>query len=298
MTRAPPAPFILGTVQLGLDYGLANRAGQPEGDAAWGLLDAASAAGVATFDTAHAYGSSEVVIGEWLRARQATTSVITKVPPVRGAGLACAVDTFGESLQRLGLTSVAGLLLHRSVDWATDGLPAWAGQLRESGRIAGFGVSVYDPVEIPDDPRIDMVQLPLNAFSPQIVQSTAIDRLRNRGARIYVRSVFAQGLLLLPASEVTDGAAALKPHLAHFHAIAAEDRTSAAALAIAAVRHLLPEAQLVLGAETADQVTQLAAAATMEVSASAVDEVLKLGRAIEPGLFDPRRWTRQTEARR
>lgn len=293
MRSTASAPFVLGTVQLGLDYGIANRVGQPSRNGAFRLLDTAAAAGVRTLDTAHAYGSSEQIIGDWLRMRSdVSVNVITKVPPLQGAGLARAEVAFEQSLERLGLRTLDGLMLHRVGDWTADGIPQWAERLHATGRIGGFGVSVYEPDEIPDDPRIEMVQLPVNAFTPQIATSRSLDRLRERGARIYVRSVFAQGLLLMQTSDLPESAADLRPYLERFHAIAASAAISPAALAMAAAHALVQEAEIVLGAETEQQVKELASGATLAVPAGAVDEVLRLGRRVPAGLCDPRRWTR------
>ena len=61
--------FTLGTVQLGLDYGMANAVGKPSEEQAFGILDAAFEAGVNSLDTAVAYGTSEEVIGHYLKAK-------------------------------------------------------------------------------------------------------------------------------------------------------------------------------------------------------------------------------------
>ena len=54
---------MLGTVQLGLPYGVGNRTGQPSQQEAVRIIAAACEAGVNCFDTAAAYGTSEQVLG-------------------------------------------------------------------------------------------------------------------------------------------------------------------------------------------------------------------------------------------
>ena len=44
--------FVLGTVQLGMKYGLFNNHGQPNKEESFDILDTALAFGVNTFDTA------------------------------------------------------------------------------------------------------------------------------------------------------------------------------------------------------------------------------------------------------
>ena len=60
--------FMLGTVQLGLNYGMANTTGKPSEEKAREILNAAYESGVTVLDTAAAYGTSEEVVGNYLKA--------------------------------------------------------------------------------------------------------------------------------------------------------------------------------------------------------------------------------------
>ena len=66
--RDRAAKLGLGTVQLGLAYGVSNSGGQVSPQEALRLLTAASDAGIGAIDTAQAYGTSESVIGQWIAA--------------------------------------------------------------------------------------------------------------------------------------------------------------------------------------------------------------------------------------
>ena len=55
--------FSLGTVQLGMDYGLGDYTAKPSQEYAFELLDRALEQGVNTLDTANNYGDSEKEIG-------------------------------------------------------------------------------------------------------------------------------------------------------------------------------------------------------------------------------------------
>ena len=59
--------LMLGTVQFGMPYGVANRTGQPSYPDVVAILAAAVEGGVNCFDTAAAYGTSEDVLGRALR---------------------------------------------------------------------------------------------------------------------------------------------------------------------------------------------------------------------------------------
>ena len=66
--------LTLGTVQLGLPYGIANRAGQPEYGEIRAIVAAAVEGGVNCFDTAAAYGTSEAVLGRRVVCRMCSSS--------------------------------------------------------------------------------------------------------------------------------------------------------------------------------------------------------------------------------
>ena len=63
--------FALGTVQLGMQYGLGEDSAKPSEEKSFAMLDAAMALGINTLDTANNYGDSEAVIGRWMAKRKA-----------------------------------------------------------------------------------------------------------------------------------------------------------------------------------------------------------------------------------
>ena len=62
--------FQLGTVQLGMKYGLGADCEKPSEETAFKMLDRAMELGVNNLDTANNYGDSQKVIGHWLAARR------------------------------------------------------------------------------------------------------------------------------------------------------------------------------------------------------------------------------------
>lgn len=59
--------MILGTVQLGIDYGINNELGKPSAKDTYEILDYAFKNGVKYLDTASAYGNSEEIIGRYIK---------------------------------------------------------------------------------------------------------------------------------------------------------------------------------------------------------------------------------------
>ena len=57
--------IILGTVQLGVKYGINNNDGKPSKEMAFSILDYAWKNGVEILDTADVYGDAQAIIGEY-----------------------------------------------------------------------------------------------------------------------------------------------------------------------------------------------------------------------------------------
>ena len=55
--------IILGTAQLGLNYGITNENGKPRFDTSLDIIKTALDNNITDFDTARAYGNSEEIIG-------------------------------------------------------------------------------------------------------------------------------------------------------------------------------------------------------------------------------------------
>jgi aryl-alcohol dehydrogenase-like predicted oxidoreductase len=99
------------------------------------------------------------------------------------------------------------LLLHRSTDLIGERGASLVRALereRGDGRVEKIGVSIYDPSELDAIGPIlapDMVQAPFSVLDRRLETSGWLTRLHSRGVEIHVRSIFLQGLLLLPPAD-------------------------------------------------------------------------------------------------
>lgn len=197
--------LALGTVQFGLNYGIANTTGRPDSATVSLLLQRALGAGMDTLDTAIAYGDSEAVLGaSGIRSWR----VVSKLPAVpdgcSDVGQWVRQETLG-SLKRLGVDRLYGLLLHRPTQLLeSKGAVLYAAlrSLQTEGLVAKVGVSVYGPDELAPllyRHHFDLVQAPLNILDRRLVESGWAQRLRDADVELHTRSAFLQGLLLMPA---------------------------------------------------------------------------------------------------
>ncbi len=196
--------IALGTVQFGLPYGIANLQGQVTRSEAGKILQLAHKSGIAMLDTAIGYGESEKCLGE-LGVQD--FKIITKLPIVP-EGCVNVKNWVKEQLlascSRLNVKSIYGLLLHCSSQAAgLDGkiLMRVLHDLKNDGLVQKLGVSIYDPSELDTivvESFPDIVQAPLNLVDHRLDSTGWLTRLNNEGTEIHVRSVFLQGLLLMP----------------------------------------------------------------------------------------------------
>ena len=200
--------IALGTVQFGLPYGIANQDGQVSRSVVKTMMELAKESGVDTLDTAIAYGESETCLGE---VGTQGFKLVTKLSAIPD-GCADVSDWIKKqvraSLARLGVSSVYGLLLHRSAQLlGKDGkiLYQTLQKLKESGQVQKIGISIYSPSELEElTPyyHFDLVQAPFNLFDRRLSLSGWLQRLKDKDVEVHVRSAFLQGLLLMPKENI------------------------------------------------------------------------------------------------
>ncbi len=200
--------LALGTAQFGFPYGIANRGGQVTRADVAKILSAAHASGVDTIDTAIAYGESEACLGE---VGVDGFKVVTKLPPIPDDVPDVAVwiiEHFRSSLVRLRQTNLYGLLLHRSQQLSGKRgkqIAMALEQIKSAGFVQKVGVSIYAPEEleiVTASCAIDLVQAPLNLIDRRLVESGWLQRLVDNDVEVHARSVFLQGLLMIPTGQI------------------------------------------------------------------------------------------------
>ena len=195
--------LALGTVQFGLDYGVANTSGRIASEEAKSILQLASASGMDTLDTAIAYGDSEAVLGQLGVQSWKVVSKLPAVPEGCADVLLWVKQQTQGSLTRLGVAQLHGVLLHRPGQLLEKMGPALfeaLQALKTDGLVCNIGVSVYGPAELDalfEKYRFDLIQAPFNILDRGLVESGWAARLKAAGVEVHTRSVFLQGLLLM-----------------------------------------------------------------------------------------------------
>lgn len=197
--------LALGSVQFGLNYGIANSTGQVNHEEVRQIFASANAIGINTVDTAIAYGDSEQIIGTM---NLESWNIISKLPalPDKCASVSSWIrDQVAQSLTKLKSTRLHGLLLHRPdqlLEPNGDELYRTLIELKESGLVEKIGISIYSPDQLNQlwhHFPCDIVQGPFNVLDRRIATSGWLDELHKNNCEFHARSIFLQGLLLMPS---------------------------------------------------------------------------------------------------
>lgn len=201
--------MILGTVQLGVAYGVVNKQGKPTDAESASILKSAITGGVGGIDTARAYGNSEAVIGRALRGGWTfRTKIYSKIAPIPDSYFdAVAIEEYiasslFQSLFHLQVECLDVLMFHRVSDMRREssaGLKR-AVQLMKDGYFGELGASVQTPEEliwVLGREDVSHVQMPYNLLDSRWEQAIeALITIRDkRKMTIHVRSSLLQGLI-------------------------------------------------------------------------------------------------------
>lgn len=287
----------LGTVQLGLAYGLAKR--RLSVTECFRQMDAAWDAGIRRFDTARIYGDAESRIGAWISSRGRLPLITSKVPMLEELPDAEVPDAFASALRttlgHLGLERLDIYLCHHADDFKRTVVRDCLDRAKADGLIGGYGISCYGPEEAIDAFKIreDMalIQAPANILDRRVMGSSLPSVADRHGAILQLRSLYLQGALLMKPEELPTHIRGLGPFVSVFREKARKARLSPAALAVAYIAHRIPNSHLVIGFRSVAQIEALKKVPDDtgrltelfdDIDAALVD--------IPPALVDPRTW--------
>lgn len=200
--------LALGTVQFGLNYGISNEQGQVCPEEISNILTLAIENNINVLDTAASYGESETVLGKNNLSRH--FNFISKIPALNNTetNIAQYVEA---SLTRLQVSQLETVLFHQVDDiinspFSSERFKALSEQ-KLRGKVNKIGVSVYNPQQLEycvKHYKIDIVQLPLNCLDQRFIQNNWLKKLADSGIEVHCRSLFLQGLLLMPLSQLNN----------------------------------------------------------------------------------------------
>jgi aryl-alcohol dehydrogenase-like predicted oxidoreductase len=222
ITDLHASEIALGTVELGLDYGIPGH-GQhirPVETDAIRLLNEALDLGVNFIDTARAYGNSEEIIGKALKHRRGEYILATKIGPFDACDLESPTlrdrvwKSLETSLRMLQTDYIDLLMIHSAsveVIQKSDKLLEALYAIRQQGYIRYLGASVYEDAA-PEALRrggFECLQIPYNALD-RMSEETILPSASEKGVGIVARSVLLKGAITARYRELPDDLSELK----------------------------------------------------------------------------------------
>lgn len=191
--------LILGTVQLGIDYGINKK--KPTLDQSLEILNYSINNDIKTFDTAQDYGNCEEIISN---ITNENVNIITKInfhsKDNNPIDYHLILQKVNNSLNNLKVKSLHTLLLHRFDDFLCKNLVDNLFKIKNNGLIKNIGVSVYkveEAIEVLKDERFTIIQIPFNYLDNQWNNEEFKSLIQKRNdVEIHVRSIFLQGILV------------------------------------------------------------------------------------------------------
>lgn len=203
--------LVLGTAQLGLDYGINNKSGKPSKQKALKTLEFAYKNRIKVFDTGHDYGTAEEILGEFCQ-RHNLYKKIKIITKVRGN----ISEQLNQSLARLKMEYVEGCLLHEPKDLRNEKNIESLKKIKSLGLAKNIGVSVYEPKDAVcavKSKGIDYIQVPYNIFDQRLNKTEFFELAKKNRKKVFARSAFLQGLLLMPQEKIPEHLKEVKAHL-------------------------------------------------------------------------------------
>lgn len=263
--------LTLGTVALGMNYGISNDSGQPSARESQEILSAASDLGINTFDTANDYGCAEKLIGKHCghKKNQKDPVIVTKFKlnvkdifnkkQVREEAL----KSIQASLRSLRIEQVPIALYHKDervpAEILMDVLPPLFAELKKEGLVNITGISLYYPNEIETLVKEDLFQafqIPMNVFDWRLIKTGVLPALNQSDKIVFIRSVFLQGLFFMNAASLKGNLTAAEKYLNGLKQIAQREGISIAQLAFSFVRDTKGITSLIFGAVNTSQIKE------------------------------------------
>lgn len=300
-TGFPVSVLGLGTVELGMSYGLGGERPPPRSEAI-ALLRYAVDQGVTYIDTARSYGIAEELIGESGIGKKPGIVIATKCGAFyeagedpRGADLKCRISEEVEgSLKALRTDRIELLQVHGASAevYARGELEGVLEELRLAGKVRYFGAATRGaeaPLAAIKAGKFQTVQVGISIID-QRMRDAVLPEAFAAGLGVIARSVFLKGVLTPRRRYLSKGLDAL-----HQRADAIENYVLRQHLSLeeAAFRFVLsvPEVSTILiGTTQRDHLDRSIAAVQRGVLPVPIMMELSRFRLDDPKLVDPKEW--------
>lgn len=284
--------LILGTVQMGIDYGISNKSGRITEEESFEILKYAWESGIRKLDTAEAYGKAHEVIGKF----HATHSnirfeVITKLPADYNHSVKEKVKSY---LDELNLNRIDTLMFHSFDSYNSSSDIQELIELKREGVIEKMGVSVYTNPQLEvviEDPNVDCIQLPYNALDNKVHRGALISKAKKQGKEIHTRSCYLQGLFFMQLDSDKPIVQRLQKDLNQFHIIVSDSNREIQDVALGYCMHNKDIDYILVGVDSKKQLQENFSGLEKEIQRETVDRLEQIV-VEDTDLLNPSLWNR------
>lgn len=223
------AKLCLGTVQLGMKYGINNKYGQPSLEDCFDMFNIALDSGIDKFDTAKAYGDAEEILGKYITktSNGSRMKIISKLKPnildtEKGTPQQIVRNQVLTSLKKIHIDNLDGYLLHTPEYIYNSDVVDGLCKVKQEGLVEHIGVSIYDIKEglaAIETGVVDYIQLPYSVFDQRGMVTGFLEKAKSRNITIFTRSAFLQGLILMNEEEVPEHLKAAREYVTIYNEI-------------------------------------------------------------------------------
>jgi aryl-alcohol dehydrogenase-like predicted oxidoreductase len=282
--------FILGTANFSGDYGIAQK-NHLELEQVEEILSFAQTNDLNHFDTAKSYGDTQKILGSFLDYSN-RVQLDSKIGNQECGTIESILESVRKSLDELKTNKLSTLYLHDANSLLGDNKSATKNGLTkilDMGLADYIGVSVYtlnDLLECKKAlPDLSRFQVPENICDRRLSYSEEMLELSRDNNQINVRSIFLQGLLLLPIEAIPKGLSESSKSINDLDLYSKKESVNRIDLCIAYAKSISWASKIVVGVES---ITQLKAIldSNYKLSSEWERNVSRVSEAIA----DPRKW--------
>lgn len=285
--------FVLGTAAFGFPYGIMNKVGSMSQKQVTNMVNIAYLSGINEFDTAQMYHNSESYLGQAFEdlGIQKRVKVITKLHPETYGTMDSVTKSIEDSTKRLRIPKLHGVLLHRERLLNHPYIMEMLNEIKNRGFMNNVGISVYLPefaLQAIRSNIVDIVQFPSCILDRRFEKAGTFEFAKDRKKEIYLRNIFLQGLLLTTSSSCH--ISAVKPELKKLDYLCKKFNLSRLEIVINYLKTIAPEAKLIFGAETQDQIKKCLDTTNYFLTKEMIDEIKRTFSNVQDEVLIPKLW--------
>ena len=282
--------FILGTANFSGDYGIAQKKNL-ELEQAEEILSFAQVNNLNHFDTANLYGDAQKFLGNFLNHSN-HLKIDSKVGKKECETVESILESVQKSLAELKIEKLSTLYLHDANSLlGSNKLVTKYGltKILDMGLAEHIGVSVYtlnDLLECKQVlPDLSRFQVPENICDRRLFYSTEMLELSRDNNEINVRSIFLQGLLLMPIEAIPKSLSESSKSINDLDLYSKKEAVTRIDLCIAYAKSISWASKIVVGVESISQLK-----AILDSRYTLNNEWEKNISVVSEAIADPRKW--------